>query len=316
MAVSLRVAVQMDSPEGIDIAGDSTFRLMLEAQERGHQLRVCRPDDLSLDDGAPATRVREAAVRDDPERPFQLGESFEAPVAEHDVVLLRQDPPFDMHYVTTTHLLEAAEGTLVVNDPAAVRNAPEKILVTRFAELMPPTLISRDLRRIEAFRARHGEVVVKPLYGNGGEGVFRLRADDTNFNPLLEHMFDRYREALMIQPFLPEVLAEGDRRLILVDGVLAGGIVRMPSAGEARSNLHVGGRAEALAPEPRDRAIVEAVGPLLRERGLVFAGLDVIAGQLTEINVTSPTGLRELERLGGVNAAARVWDAVEAKLQQ
>ncbi len=314
--MALRAAVQMDPPEGIDSDADSTFRLMLEAQERGHRLWICLPDDLGLDGGRPVTQAREARVRDAPQSPFDLGDEAPMAVDDFDVLLLRQDPPFDMHYITTTHLLEAARKTLVVNDPKGVRNAPEKLLVTQFADLMPPTLVSRDLGRIRAFRELHGDVVVKPLYGRGGEGVFRLRPEDTNFNPLLEMMFERSREAVMVQAFLPEVLKEGDRRLILVDGELAGGIVRMPTEGEARSNLHVGGRAEALDADPRDRAIAEAVGPALRERGLVFAGLDVIGGRLTEINVTSPTGLRELERLGSVNAAAKIWDAIEARLQQ
>lgn len=313
--MSLRVAVQMDPLEGIDIRGDSSFRIMLEAQTRGHRLWHCAPESLGWVEAGPFTRACPVAVRDEVDDPFDLGVPEERPLGSFDVVFLRQDPPFDMHYVTTTHLLESAtSGPLVTNDPFWVRNAPEKLFVTRFADLMPPTLISRDPERIAAFRAEHGDLVVKPLYGNGGEGVFRLRPDDANFNPLLQTLIANWREPLVVQRFLPAVLAEGDRRLILIDGELAGGILRKPPAGEVRSNLHIGGRAEAWEPNARDREVADRVGPLLREKGLLFAGLDIIGEHLTEINVTSPTGIRELERFTGVNAAGLLWDAVESRL--
>ncbi len=305
----------MDPPEGIDIHADSTFRIMLEGQSRGHTLFYCSPDDLGWTADGPATRVQAIEVRNTKGDHFTLGVSRTALLGEFDVVLLRQDPPFDMHYVTTTHLLEAAPPrTFVVNDPFWVRNAPEKLFVTRFAEFMPPTMISRDFDAIRAFRREHGDIVIKPLYGNGGEGVFRLRADDTNFNPLVETLLALRREALMVQRFVPDVLEQGDRRLILVDGDLVGGILRVPPEGETRSNLHVGGRAEPWEPGDRDREIAERVGPVLKEKGLLFAGLDVIGQHVTEINVTSPTGIQELERLGGVNSSVPIWEAIESRV--
>ena len=313
--MTLRVAVQMDPLAGIDIRGDSTFRLMLEAQARGHGLYYAAPDDLAWSSEGVHTVVRPVEVRDRSGDHCHLGDREPAALASFDVVLLRQDPPFNMHYITSTHLLEAAGSeTLVVNDPFWVRNAPEKIFVTLFADLMPPTLIARSPEAIRSFRAVHGDIILKPLYGNGGEGVFRLRPDDANFNPLLETMFATWGEPLVVQRFLPEVLAEGDRRLILVDGELVGAVLRVPPEGETRSNLHVGGMAVAWELNDRDREIASRVGPLLAERGLLFAGLDVIGNCLTEINITSPTGIRELENLGGVNAAARIWDAIEKRV--
>lgn len=311
----LHVLVQMDPLEGIDVNGDSTFRIMREARSREHRVCVARPEHLALDEGVVSTWSSPVKLQRDASRPFVRSPSERRRLTDFDVILLRQDPPFDMHYVTTTHLLEAASTSVrIVNDPFWVRNAPEKILVTQFSDLMPPTLITRARDAIDSFRDRHGDIVIKPLYGNGGEGVFRVREGDSNYNPLLETLFAQRREALVVQAFLPTVLSEGDRRLILIDGKLAGGILRIPAKGEARSNMHVGGRAERWTPTDRDRAICERVGPLLRERGLVFAGLDVIGDCLTEINVTSPTGMQELERLDGINAAALFWDAVERRV--
>ena len=304
----------MDPLEGVDIRADSTFRLMLEAQARGHRLHTSHPDDLSLAPDGVTTAAIPVSVQAEVGDHYARGAQKRERVDSFDVVLLRQDPPFDMHYVTTTHLLEAvADRVLVVNDPFWVRNAPEKILATRFADLMPPTLISRAPDEIRRFRTEHRDIVVKPLYGNGGEGVFRIREDDRNFNPLIETFLAVRREAMMVQAFLPEVLGQGDRRLILVEGELAGGILRVPPEGETRSNMHVGGRPVRWEITERDREIAARVGPVLRERGLLFAGLDVIGTCLTEINVTSPTGIQELERLEGVDSAAMIWDAIERR---
>ena len=312
--------MQMDPIEGVDIHADSTFRLMIEAQERGHLLYVSHPDDLTLSMDGPATRAARIRVRPVAGNHFTAEAPDGIPLDNFDVILLRQDPPFDMHYVTTTHILEAtADHTLVANDPFWVRNAPEKIFVTRFQDLMPPTLITRSRIEIDRFRSVHRDIILKPLYGNGGESVFRIRKDDGNYNPLLETFLSARREAMVVQAFVPDVLREGDRRLILVDGELAGGILRVPPEGETRSNLHIGGRAERWTLTDRDREIATRVGPVLREHGLLFAGLDVIGACLTEINVTSPTGIQELERLEGINAAAAIWEAIErraAALQQ
>ena len=309
----LKVAVQMDHISLLNIRGDSTFALMLEAARRGHSLFHYTPDRLSLLDGRVEARVEPVAVRDVEGDHFTLGEAAPADLSTFDVVLLRQDPPFDMGYITTTHILERIHPkTLVVNDPAHVRNAPEKLFVTEFTELTPPTLITRDRRDILAFREAHGDIIVKPLYGNGGAGVFRIAGGDENLASLLEIFEDVYREPFVIQRYLPAV-RQGDKRIILVEGEPVGIINRVPAAGEARSNMHVGGRPEPVEMTARDREICAAIGPTLRARGLIFVGIDVIGEYLTEINVTSPTGIREVKRFGGADIAALVWDAIEAR---
>ncbi|MBB3931045.1 glutathione synthase [Kaistia hirudinis] len=312
--MALSVAVQMDHIASINIKGDSTFALMLEAQRRGHRLYHYTPERLSLRDGRVEARLESVQVRDVPGDHFSLGDTERTDLAKFDVVLLRQDPPFDMGYITTTHLLERIHPkTLVVNDPAQVRNAPEKIFVTEFPELMPPTLISRDPEEIRLFRQEHGDIIIKPLYGNGGAGVFRLSEGDQNLASLLEIFAAAYRaQPYVIQRYLPAVRA-GDKRIILVDGVAVGAINRVPADGESRSNMHVGGRPEPIELTRRDREICEAIGPALRARGFLFVGIDVIGDHLTEINVTSPTGIREVKRFGGADIAALVWDAIEAK---
>ncbi len=318
MAERLRVAVQMDPMASINIEGDSTFALMLEAQARGHALWHYEVRHLSLREGADgAGRLRAIAHPVRVERlagaHFLFGEMETLDLARMDVVLMRQDPPFDMAYITATHMLEMIQpATLVVNDPGSVRNAPEKILVTRFPELMPPTLISWDLEAIRAFRREFRDIVVKPLFGNGGAGVFRIREDDENLGALLEMHFARSREPLMIQRYEPAV-RQGDKRIILIDGEPAGALNRVPAEGEARSNMHVGGRAEPAALSARDREICARIGPLLREQGLLFVGIDVIGDYLTEINVTSPTGLQEIARFEGANLAGLIWDRIEAR---
>jgi len=311
--MALTVAIQMDPIERIDIDGDSTFALALEAQERGHGLLYYGPRDLSLRDSALVARVKPLRVQNVRGNHFSLGPPSVYKLADADVVLMRQDPPFDMAYITATHMLERIHpATLVVNDPFHVRNAPEKLFVTSFKEVMPPTLISSDREEVRAFRAEHRDIVLKPLYGNGGAGVFRLTQDDENLNALLEMFTVFYREPVVVQRYIPEV-RKGDKRIILVDGQPVGGINRVPAAGEARSNMHVGGRAEPVELSTRDRAICAAIGPELKARGLIFAGIDVIGDYLTEINVTSPTGIRELKRFGGADAAALIWDAIEAR---
>jgi glutathione synthase len=309
----MKVAVQMDPIERINISADSTFRIMEEAQARGHVLFYYTPDRLALDQGRVTARGWPVEVRRVKGDHFRLGPEAEIDLAGQDVVWLRQDPPFDMGYITTTHILERIHpGTLVVNDPFWVRNYPEKLLVLQFADLTPPTTIARDLATLRAFKARHGDIILKPLYGNGGAGVFRLDPNDRNFNALYELFAGINREPLIAQKFLPDVVA-GDKRIILVDGDPVGAINRVPSEGETRSNMHAGGRPERSALSDRDRAICAAIGPLLREKGQVFVGIDVIGGWLTEINVTSPTGLQELERFDGINATARIWEAIERR---
>lgn len=312
--MSLRVAVQMDPIERINIAGDSTFALMLEAQARGHSLHVYTPERLSLSDGEVVARARPAEVRDLAGDHVTLGDEARLRLAHDvDVVLLRQDPPFDMAYVTTTHLLERVHPkTLVVNDPAHVRNAPEKIFVLDFPHLMPPTLVTRDRAELDAFRAEHGDIVVKPLYGNGGAAVFRLTGDDLNYGSLFDLFSTTFREPWMAQKFLPKV-SEGDKRILLVDGQFAGAVNRVPAKGDLRSNMVRGGAAAATDLTFREREICDALGPELKRRGLIFVGIDVIDGWLTEINVTSPTGIRAVKRLGGPDAAAMTWDAIEAR---
>ncbi len=317
--MGLAVAIQMDPIEGIDIDADSTFVLALEAQNRGHRLWHYLPRDLSFrrDPGSPAglvqARARPLEVRREKGRHFSLGPAELLDLARMDVVLLRQDPPFDMAYITTTHVLEHIHPrTLVVNDPASVRNAPEKLFVTQFPGLMPPTLISADPAAIRDFRAEHRDIIVKPLYGNGGAGVFHLRPEDENLGALLEMFTERGREPVIVQRYLPEV-RQGDKRIILVEGEPVGAINRVPAEGEARSNMHVGGRPLRAELTAREREICAAIGPTLREAGLTFVGIDVIGDWLTEINVTSPTGLQEVNRYDGVMLEARIWDAIEAR---
>ena len=312
--MALNVAIQMDPVERIDIAADSTFALATEAQARGHRLLYYGPRDLSLRETKLVARVRPLTLRNVRGDHFTLGEPSVYVLSDADVVLMRQDPPFDMAYITATHMLERIHPqTLVVNDPFHVRNAPEKVFVTQFEGLMPPTLNTSDREEIRAFRATHKEIVVKPLYGNGGAGVFRLKSDDENLNALLEMFTQFYREPVVVQRYVPQV-RQGDKRIILVDGEAVGGINRVPAEGEARSNLHVGGRAEPIELSPRDRAICAAIGPELKARGLIFAGIDVIGDYLTEINVTSPTGIQELRRFGGADAAKLIWDAIERRV--
>ncbi len=311
--MALHVALQMDPIGAVNIDADSTFRIALEAQARGHRLFYYTPDRLAFVEGRVIARGWPLDVRRERGNHFTLGAETEVDLAEMDVVWLRQDPPFDMGYITTTHLLEMIHPhTLVVNDPFWVRNSPEKLLVLRFADLTPPTAIARDLATIRAFKARHGDVILKPLYGNGGAGVFRLDPNDRNLSSLHELFMGINREPLIVQKFLPAV-ERGDKRVILVDGEPIGAINRVPQAGETRSNMHAGGRPEPVGLTPRDLEICAAIGPVLREKGQVFVGIDVIGDYLTEINVTSPTGLQELERFDGINAAQAIWRAIEAK---
>jgi len=311
--VTLKVAVQMDPIEWINIRGDSTFALLLEAQARRHALAYYTPDKLAMRDGRVFATVCPLKVRDSEGDHFTLGEARRAELTEFDVLLLRQDPPFDLNYITTTHLLERVHPkTLVVNDPAHVRNAPEKIFVTEFSDLMPPTLLTRDLAEIKAFRAEHGDIVMKPLYGKGGEAVFLVTREDPNFASLFDFFSATFREAWVTQKFLPAV-RQGDKRIILVDGEFAGAVNRVPAADDIRSNMVRGGAAKATELTPRERDICARLGPALRERGLLFVGIDVIDGWLTEINVTSPTGIRAIKNLGGPDIAAMVWDRIEAR---
>ena len=311
--MALAVAIQMDPIEKIDIEADSTFALALEAQARGHELFYYGPRDLTFLDGKVTAPMRPLQVKRERGAHYRLGDSEKADLSKFDVVLMRQDPPFDMAYITATHILERIHPrTLVVNDPFHVRNAPEKLFVTSFEGLMPPTLISSDRNAILAFRVVHKDIIVKPLYGNGGAGVFRIRPDDENLSSLLEMFTQFYREPVIVQRYVPEV-RKGDKRIILVDGAPVGAINRVPAEGEARSNLHVGGRPELAELSGRDREICDAIGPELKARGLIFTGIDVIGDYLTEINVTSPTGIQELKRFGGADAAALIWDAVEQK---
>jgi len=309
----LKVAVQMDPIERINIRGDSTFALLLEAQRRGHAIAYYTPDRLALTGGRVFASMHELKVRDQAGDHFTLGEARRAELTAFDVVLLRQDPPFDLAYVTTTHLLERImPHTLVVNDPGAVRNAPEKMFVMEFPDLMPPTLIARDLAEIKAFRAEHGDIVMKPLYGKGGEAVFRLAPEDLNFGSLYDLFAATFREQWVVQKFLPAV-RDGDKRIILVDGEFAGAVNRVPAPDDLRSNMARGGAPKATDLTTRERDICARIGPSLRERGLLFVGIDVIDGFLTEINVTSPTGIRAIKALGGPDAAAMIWDKIEAK---
>lgn len=311
--MKLNVAVQMDPIARINIKGDSTFALLLEAQKRGHGLSYYTPDKLSMVGDEIVAPVQLLTVRDEPGDHFILGEPRREALNGFDVVLLRQDPPFDLAYITSTHFLERIHPkTLVVNDPASVRNAPEKLFVMNFPQLMPPTLISRDLDEINAFRDRHGAVVMKPLHGHGGAAVFRVMPQDMNFGSLYDMFSVTFREPWVIQQFIPEV-KHGDKRIILVNGEFAGAVNRVPAADDLRSNMVRGGAAKETELTPREREICETVGPALRERGLLFVGIDVINGNLTEINVTSPTGIRAIARLGGPDVAAKIWDVIEQK---
>ncbi len=311
--MSLAVAIQMDPIEGIDIDADSSFALALEAQRRGHGLYHYLPQDLSLRDGRVYARARPFEVVRDPAAPARYGAPETIDLATLDVVLMRQDPPFDMSYITATHLLEHVHPeTLVVNDPVQVRNAPEKLFVTHFAELMPATLISCDRDEIWAFRKEHMDIIIKPLFGNGGIGVFHIAPENENLNALLEMFTGLYREPIIAQAYLPAV-RQGDKRIILVDGVAAGAINRIPAPGEARANLHVGAKAVKAELTPRDREICEAIGPTLSERGFIFVGIDVIGDFMTEINVTSPTGIQEIDRFDGVCLESDIWDAIEKR---
>ena len=311
--MTLRVAVQMDPIDRINIRGDSTFALLLEAQQRGHRISYYTPDKLALLDGKLFAQVAPLAVRDQAGDHFTLGEWKRVALSDFDVILLRQDPPFDLNYITSTHLLERIHPkTLVVNDPGSVRNAPEKVFVTEFPQLMPPTLVTRDLAEIKAFRAQHGDIVMKPLYGKGGEAVFRLEKQDLNFGSLYDLFAATFREQWVVQKFLPEI-RQGDKRIILVDGDYAGAVNRVPAPDDLRSNMVRGGSPEATELSPREKEICQTIGPALRQRGLIFVGIDVIGGYLTEINVTSPTGIRAIKNVGGPDVAAMVWDKIEAK---
>ena len=311
--MSLNVAVQMDPIDRINIRGDSTFALLLEAQHRGHPLAYYTPDRLCLRDGKVSAVVTPLKVRDVAGDHFTLGEPQHADLASFDVVLLRQDPPFDLAYISTTHMLERIQPrTLVVNDPGQVRNAPEKIFVTEFPDLMPPTLITRDLGAIKAFRAEQGDIVMKPLYGLGGQAVFRLQRADLNFGSLYDLFASLSREPWVVQKFLPAV-KDGDKRIILVDGEFAGAVNRIPAPDDLRSNMVRGGVPKATDLTAREREICTRLGPALRQRGLLFVGIDVIDGFLTEINVTSPTGIRAVKNLGGADIAALIWDKIEEK---
>ena len=312
--MSLKIAVQMDHVSTIAIAGDTTFALSLEAQRRGYRLFHYTPDRLTFDNGKVFARVEEMQLRDEPGNHFSLGERVRTDLSEMDVVLLRQDPPFDMNYITTTHILERIHPkTLVVNDPVWVRNSPEKIFVTEFADLMPETLITKDAQEVAAFRRKHGDIIVKPLYGNGGAGIFHLAEADRNLASLLEMFGQMFREPYIVQRYLKEV-RKGDKRIILIDGEPVGGINRVPAEHESRSNMHIGGRPEKTELTEREREICARIGPELRRRGFILVGIDVIGDYMTEINVTSPTGIREITRFGGGDAAALFWDAVERKL--
>ncbi|MBX9992849.1 glutathione synthase [Phreatobacter oligotrophus] len=311
--MSLKVAIQTDPLASIKIRGDSGFALMLEAQARGHALHYYHPDSLAMRDGEPTALVHPVTVRDVEGDHFTLGEGARQRLDAFDVILMRQDPPFDLHYITATHFLERVHPrTLVVNDPTSVRNAPEKIFVTRFPQLMPKTLVTRDFDAIRAFRKEVGDIVMKPLYGHGGAGVFRIREGDENFGSFLDTFAALTREPWVIQHYLPAV-RDGDKRIILVDGVFAGAVNRVPAADDLRSNMVRGGAAETTMLTPREREICETIGPDLKAQGIILAGIDVIGGNLTEINVTAPTGIRAIRRLGGPDIAATVWEAIERR---
>jgi len=313
MAKIVNVGVQMDHVSGINIAGDSTFAMSLEAQSRGYRLFHYTPEKLSLRDGKVYASVQQMTLRDVKGDHFTLGEAERVDLSTMDVILLRQDPPFDMGYITSTHLLERLHPkTLVVNDPAWVRNSPEKIFVTEFADLMPKTLITRDPQEIASFRQEMGDIILKPLYGNGGAGVFHSTRDDRNLSSLLEMFGQMFREPFIAQEYLPAV-RKGDKRILLVDGEPVGAINRVPAEHDARSNMHAGGRPEATELTAREREICARIAPALKARGFLFVGIDVIGDYMTEINVTSPTGIREVKKFGGADVASLLWDAIERK---
>jgi glutathione synthase len=309
----LRVALQMDPISGIDIRGDTSFALALEAQKRGHELFYYEPDRLVLRDGDVSAAIQSLKVADEIGAHYELGAPVVTSLRDVDVILMRQDPPFDMNYISATHFLERVHPhTLVVNDPASVRNAPEKIFPVEFAGLLPPTLMTRDRDALEGFRAEFGDVILKPVFGNGGAGIFRVRANDENFGSLLDMFLTSSREPVIAQQYLPDVRA-GDKRVILVAGEAVGALNRVPAEGDARANVHVGGTPEAIGLSDRDLEIAATIGPRLRELGIIFAGIDIIGDHLTEINVTSPTCIREIKDFGGPDIAAMIWDAIEAR---
>ena len=310
----LLIAVQMDPIETINIKGDSTFALMLEAHKRGHKLFYYTPETLSCyNNNIIAEGYYLKSVQDVEGNHYQNGKKSRVTLSNFDVVLLRQDPPFDMNYITSTHLLERIHPkTLVVNDPAHVRNAPEKLFILDFSDLMPPTLITRSIKEVKAFRKDYNDIIIKPLYGNGGAGVFRLTPEDSNINSLIEMFHEMYREPFIVQQYLPDV-RQGDKRIILVDGEIAGAVNRVPAKNETRSNMHVGGRPEPVKLTDRDVEICERLKPELKKRGLIFTGIDVIGDVMTEINVTSPTGIREISHFGGNDIASMIWDVIETK---
>lgn len=309
----LKIAVQMDPLERINFEGDSTFALMLEARRRGHQLWYYTPDQLALEGDCLIARAHQIDVFDDPAGYYRLAEASEIDLIKMDIVLLRQDPPFDLAYITSTHFLERIKSrVLIVNDPEHVRNAPEKIFVMKFSDLMPPTLLTRDRAMIEKFRAKHGEVVMKPLYGHGGAAVFKVSQRDPNFGSLFDMFATLFREPWVVQKFLPDVV-KGDKRILLIDGIALGALNRIPAQDDIRSNLVRGGSAASTELTQRERLICDRLGPELRKRGLIFVGIDVIEGYLTEINVTSPTGLRALARVGGPNLTPHLFDAIEKR---
>ena len=313
----LKIAIQMDPIEHVDVNADTTFDMALEAFGRGHEIFVYGPETLQLKDGAVLARAQRIdAIKREQNEHVNLAEAALVDLRNVDVVLIRQDPPFNMAYITAAQILERLEPeTLVLNNPRAIRDAPEKLFVTEFESLTPPTLITRDMKAIRDFRSEHGDIILKPLYGNGGEGVFRVKPDDGNFNALLELFTLTYHEPMIAQKFIPAVTS-GDKRIILLDGEAVGAINRVPAKGETRSNMHVGGRAEAVDMNERDQEICDAIGPALKERGLVFAGIDVIGDYLTEINVTSPTGVQEVRKFGGADISALFWDWVEGRVEK
>jgi len=309
----LRVALQMDPIGGIDIRGDTSFALALEAQRRGHDLFYYEPDRLAMRDGQVSAAIQPLQVADVVGAHYQLDDAVMTNLRDVDVILMRQDPPFDMNYISATHFLERVHPhTLVVNDPASVRNAPEKIFPVEFAGLLPPTLMTRDRAALNGFRAEFGDVILKPVFGNGGAGIFRVRAEDENFGSLIDMFLASSREPVIAQQYLPDVRA-GDKRVILVEGEAVGALNRVPAAGDARANVHVGGTPEAIGLTDRDLEIAATIGPRLRELGIVFAGIDIIGEHLTEINVTSPTCIREIKQFGGPDIAVMIWDAIEAR---
>ncbi len=312
----LKIAIQMDPIEAVDVNADTTFDMALEAHGRGHEIWIYAPGDLQLLHHDVSARARHViAINRRQGDHVSLSEPQIIDLRSMDVVLIRQDPPFDMAYITAAQILERLQpGVLVLNDPRAVRDAPEKLFVTEFEDLTPPTLITSDRAAIRSFREDHGDIIIKPLYGNGGAGVFRMKPDDGNFNALLELFGQAFREPIIAQKFLPSV-SSGDKRIILLDGEAVGAINRVPAPGETRSNMHVGGRAEAVEMSERDQEICDRIGPVLSERGLVFAGIDVIGDYLTEINVTSPTGVQEVRRFGGADISALFWDWVEGRAE-